>query len=258
MQNMTLKKVKSVTPVGKKRVINLTVSKNHTFITKNGTVTHNCDAAHTNKILVLQSTLEGKGVLIKATGEFVKPAKGFNIFATSNTQGRGSEDGKYIGTNPLNEAFRDRFGAMLHQTYPDFDNEVKLLTNHFINFASASEAWSERFQKQSNTQQMETKKEESEWINKLCKWAVELRKNAENEVGGITDCISTRSLINIVQGYAIFDDKAYAMKIATEKFPLETAHAFIELYGKMTNDFVPEAPPASDKVDDSNGNYHSF
>ena len=36
-------KIKSIKKIGTKRVINLTVHKNHTFVTENGIVTHNCD-----------------------------------------------------------------------------------------------------------------------------------------------------------------------------------------------------------------------
>jgi len=62
-----------------------------------------------NKILCLQSVLEGKGVFLKKIGKFVKPAAGFNVIATANTKGKGSDDGRFIGTNVLNEAFLGTF-----------------------------------------------------------------------------------------------------------------------------------------------------
>ena len=47
-----------------------------------------------NKILCLQSILEGKGVFLKKTGRYVNPAPGFTVVATANTKGKGSDDGR--------------------------------------------------------------------------------------------------------------------------------------------------------------------
>ena len=80
-----------------------------------------------NKILCLQSILEGNGVFLKKIGRVVKPARGFNVIATANTKGKGSDDGRFIGTNVLNEAFLERFPVTFEQDYPSPAIESKIL-----------------------------------------------------------------------------------------------------------------------------------
>ena len=80
-----------------------------------------------NKILCLQSILEGKGVFLKKIGKYIKPADGFNVIATANTKGKGSDDGRFIGTNVLNEAFLERFPVTFEQSYPAPSIENKIL-----------------------------------------------------------------------------------------------------------------------------------
>lgn len=213
------------------------------------------DAGHTNRILCLQSVLEGRGVLIKSTGEWVKPRKGFNILATSNTQGRGSDDGRYVGTNVQNGAFLDRFSAMLHQTYPDAKIEQEILTKYFENYISGSANWNNKFKVMSDEQKLDfITNVENKWISKLCSWAAHIRAGFDK--GTMEEVITTRSLINIIQAYAIYDDKPYAIKVACDRFNAATSQGFQELYQKMNDDtFVPEPVKEEQKTDKT---YHEF
>jgi MoxR-like ATPase len=212
------------------------------------------DAGHTNRILCLQSVLEGRGVLIKSTGEWVKPRKGFNVLATSNTQGRGSDDGRYIGTNVQNGAFLDRFSAMLHQTYPNKEIEEKILKNYFFSFIEGNESWVEKYNKMSDAEKQESVIAENKWMGKLCDWAAHIRKLFDDGVG--EEVITTRSLINIIQAFAIYNDKVYAVKVACDRFNAATSDSFQSLYQKMSDDtFVPEPPKEEPKTVKT---YHEF
>ena len=170
-----------------------------------------------NKILCLQSILEGKGVFLKKIGRFVKPTKGFNVIATANTKGKGSEDGRFIGTNVLNEAFLERFPVTFEQEYPTVATEIKIL-----NKLCADENFCKR----------------------LADWADIIRKTFYD--GGIEEIISTRRLVHIVQAYNIFGDKAKAIQVCVNRFDDETKQAFLELYDKVDADF--EMPEASNVV----------
>jgi hypothetical protein len=161
-----------------------------------------------NKILCLQSILEGKGVFLKKIGRFVKPAKGFNVIATANTKGKGSDDGRFIGTNVLNEAFLERFPVTFEQEYPTVATETKIL-----NKLCADENFCKR----------------------LADWADIIRKTFYD--GGIEEIISTRRLVHIVKAYSIFGDKAKAIQVCVNRFDDETKQAFLELYDKVDADF---------------------
>ena len=161
-----------------------------------------------NKILCLQSILEGKGVFLKKIGRFVKPTKGFNVIATANTKGKGSEDGRFIGTNVLNEAFLERFPVTFEQEYPTVATEIKIL-----NKLCADENFCKR----------------------LADWADIIRKTFYD--GGIEEIISTRRLVHIVRAYNIFGDKAKAIEVCVNRFDDETKQAFLELYDKVDADF---------------------
>ena len=161
-----------------------------------------------NKILCLQSILEGKGVFLKKIGKFVKPAAGFNVIATANTKGKGSDDGRFIGTNVLNEAFLERFPVTFEQEYPTASIETKIL-----NKLCADENFCKR----------------------LADWADIIRKTFYD--GGIEEIISTRRLVHIVKAYNIFGDKAKAIQVCVNRFDDETKQAFIELYDKVDADF---------------------
>ena len=170
-----------------------------------------------NKILCLQSVLEGNGVFLKKIGKFVKPSRGFNILATANTKGKGSDDGRFIGTNVLNEAFLERFPVTFEQSYPSVNNEIKLLGLHADRIGVI----------------------DAEFIKKLVDWADIIRKTFYD--GGIEDLISTRRLVHIVRAFSIFKNKAKAIQVCINRFDDETKQSFLELYDKVDADFeMPE------------------
>ena len=161
-----------------------------------------------NKILCLQSILEGKGVFLKKIGKWVKPAAGFNVIATANTKGKGSDDGRFIGTNVLNEAFLERFPVTFEQDYPSPAIETKIL-NRISN--------------------------EKEFNKRLVDWADIIRKTFYD--GGIEEIISTRRLVHIVRAYAIFKNKAKAIQVCVSRFDEETKQSFLQLYDKVDAEF---------------------
>ena len=167
-----------------------------------------------NKILCLQSVLEGKGVFLKKIGRFVKPTAGFNVIATANTKGKGSEDGRFIGTNVLNEAFLERFPVTFEQSYPVPATEQKILEGVALDLGV----------------------EDREFCKRLCDWSDVIRKTFYD--GGIEEIISTRRLVHIVRAYSIFGDKAKAIQVCINRFDDETKTAFLELYDKIDVDFV--------------------
>ena len=162
-----------------------------------------------NKIMCLQPILEGSGVFVKKINKFVKPAQGFNVIATANTKGQGSDDGKFIGTNVLNEAFLERFPVTFEQSYPSVAIEKKILNNTLK--ASG--------------------KSDVKFIDKLTTWADVIRKTYFD--GGVDEIISTRRLVHITQAYAIFDNKMKAIKMCTNRFDDDTKNSFVELYTKV-------------------------
>ena len=170
-----------------------------------------------NKILCLQSILEGKGVFLKKIGKYITPTEGFNVFATANTKGKGSDDGRFIGTNVLNEAFLERFPVTFEQSYPVSAVEQKIL------MALCSD---------------------KEFCKRLCDWADIIRKTFYD--GGIEEIISTRRLVHIVRAYSIFNDKAKAIQVCVNRFDDETKQAFLELYDKVDADF--QMPVENDRI----------
>ena len=167
-----------------------------------------------NKILCLQSILEGKGVFLKKIGKYVKPTNGFNVIATANTKGKGSDDGRFIGTNVLNEAFLERFPVTLEQTYPTPTTEQKILEGIALDL----------------------KVEDSDFCKRLVDWADIIRKTFYD--GGIDEIISTRRLVHIIRAFSIFKDKAKAIQVCVSRFDDETKQSFLELYDKVDADFV--------------------
>ena len=178
-----------------------------------------------NKILCLQPVLEGKGLFLKKIGRFVEPKNGFNIIATANTKGKGSEDGRFIGTNVLNEAFLERFPVTFEQAYPSVNNEIKLLRLHSASFGC----------------------HDDEFLTKLVDWADIIRKTFYD--GGIEELISTRRLVHIVRAYTIFKNKAKAIQVCINRFDDETKQSFMELYDKVDADFdMPEKDEPVEKL----------
>ncbi len=162
-----------------------------------------------NKIMCLQPILEGSGVYVKKINKFVKPANGFNVVATANTKGQGSDDGKFIGTNVLNEAFLERFPITFEQKYPTATIEEKIL----INTLGAST------------------KDDKEFCKKLVTWADVIRKTYFD--GGVDEIISTRRLVHIIQAFKIFGKKVKAIEVCTNRFDDDTKNSFMELYTKV-------------------------
>ena len=165
-----------------------------------------------NKILCLQSILEGTGVFLKKIGRFVKPKAGFNVIATANTKGKGSDDGRFIGTNVLNEAFLERFPVTFEQDYPAPKTEQKILAN-----ASA-----------------EVGIKDDDFCKRLVDWADIIRKTFFD--GGVEEIISTRRLVHIIRAYGIFKNKAKAIEVCVNRFDDETKQSFMELYDKVDAD----------------------
>ena len=166
-----------------------------------------------NKILCLQSILEGKGVFLKKIGRWIDPASGFNVIATANTKGKGSDDGRFIGTNVLNEAFLERFPVTFEQAYPTPSTELKILEGvaRDLNVVAP------------------------EFCKRLVDWADIIRKTFYD--GGVDEIISTRRLVHIIRAFKIFGKKEMAMEVCVNRFDDDTKQAFMELYDKVDADF---------------------
>ena len=166
-----------------------------------------------NKILCLQSILEGKGVFLKKIGEYVKPTAGFTVVATANTKGKGSDDGRFIGTNVLNEAFLERFPITFEQAYPTPKTENRILRAlcEQLNIPMIGE--------------------HEDFIVHLCSWAEIVRKTFSE--GGVDEIISTRRLTHIMKAYSIFGDKMKAVDLCLNRFDDETKESFRQLYTKL-------------------------
>ena len=195
-----------------------------------------------NKIMCLQPILEGNGVFLKKINKFIKPAPGFNVIATANTKGQGSNDGKFIGTNILNEAFLERFPITVEQAYPTNKIESKILTNVM-------------------SEKGLTKKDDEKFATNLITWADIIRKTFYE--GGVDEIISTRRLVHIVEAYTIFKNKMKAIEMCTNRFDVDTKTSFMDLYSKVDggedvstwNSPVLEDEPDSDDSEEDNPSY---
>ncbi len=157
-----------------------------------------------NKIMCLQSILEGKGVFLKKIGQWVAPTDGFTVIATANTKGKGSDDGRFIGTNVLNEAFLERFALTFEQEYPTPSVEAKILSKMC---------------------------DDDEFVTRLVDWADIIRKTFND--GGIDEIISTRRLVHIINAYKIFGKRMKAIQSCVNRFDDETKESFLSLYEKI-------------------------
>ena len=176
-----------------------------------------------NKIMCLQPILEGNGVFVKKINKFIKPKLGFTVVATANTKGKGSEDGQFIGTNVLNEAFLERFPITFEQSYPSVRIETKIISG-----------------------MLETENvPDSAFAENLVNWADIIRKTY-NE-GGVDEIISTRRLVHIAKAYSIFKNKLKAVEVCTNRFDTDTKESFMDLYTKIDSGVSPE-----DLLDKSN------
>jgi len=162
-----------------------------------------------NKIMCLQGVLEGKPVLIKKTGEVVSPSNGFNVIATANTKGKGSDDGRFIAATIIDEAFLERFTITLEQPYPTAATEKKIVVKHMEKYDCV----------------------DKEFADLLTVWSETIRKTFED--GGVDEIISTRRLCHIVQSFSIFGDRQKAIELCVNRFDEDTKEAFIDLYTKV-------------------------
>lgn len=176
------------------------------------------------KILCLMPILEGKPYLNKKTGEVVHPAEGFNIFITGNTKGKGSEDGRFIGTKVMNEAFLERFSITMEQEYPSATVEKKIVLKNMELLGCVDDSFATH----------------------LCTWAEIIRKAFDE--GSINDLISTRRLVHIIKTYSIFGDRMKAIELCLNRFDRETKNSFMDFYKAIDASVNP-----SDTVDHSSG-----
>jgi hypothetical protein len=163
----------------------------------------------TNKIMCLQGILEGKPVLVKKTGEIIRPSPGFNIIATANTKGKGSEDGRFAAAQIIDEAFLERFVCTIDQPYPNTAIEKKIVTKHMEKFGV----------------------NDPDFTNKLVVWSSVIRKSFQED--GVDEVISTRRLCHIAHTYSIFQDRMKAIKLCISRFDTDTREAFLDLYTKV-------------------------
>ena len=192
-----------------------------------------CDLG-SNKLMCLQPVLEGKGVYLKKVNKWVTPKSGFNVMATANTKGKGSDDGMFIGTNVLNEAFLERFAVTLEQPYPSIAIEKKIVVNSMKKYGAVDEKFADN----------------------LITWADVIRKTFYD--GGIDEVISTRRLDHIAKAFAIFKDKSKSIDLCVARFDEDTKVSFLDLYGKIDAGINPleevskETEVEEEVIDDEN------
>jgi len=179
----------------------------------------------TNKIMCLQGILEGKPVLVKKTGEIVKPADGFNVIATANTKGKGSEDGRFTAASIIDEAFLERFTISVDQKFPGLNIEKKIILKHMEKFNAVDE----------------------DFADKLVTWADIIRKTFFDD--GVDEVISTRRLCHIVQTFSIFSKRDKAIDLCISRFDDDTKSAFLDLYSKVDDGVLTaDTPDVSDET----------
>ena len=184
-----------------------------------------CDLG-SNKLLALQPVLEGKGVYLKKVNKWITPKEGFNVMATANTKGKGSEDGRFIGTNILNEAFLERFAITIEQPYANAATEKKIILGSMQKYNKVDE----------------------EFASNLVTWADVIRKTFFE--GGVDELISTRRLDHIAKAYAIFDDKMKSIELCVSRFDEDTKESFIDLYTKIDAGVDPLAETVNETDED--------
>ena len=181
----------------------------------------------TNKIMCLQGILEGKPVLVKKTGDIVYPAEGFNVIATANTKGKGSDDGRFTAASIIDDAFLERFTISVDQQFPSLSIEKKIVLKHMEKFDCV----------------------DSDFADKLVTWADIIRKTFYDD--GVDEVISTRRLCHIVQTFSIFDKRDKAIDLCISRFDNDTKEAFLDLYTKVDAD---EYNPAEEAMEDNYDN----
>ena len=176
----------------------------------------------TNKIMCLQGVLEGKPVLVKKTGETIEPAKGFNVIATANTKGKGSEDGRFTAASIIDEAFLERFTISVDQKFPSATIEKKILKKHMDKFDI----------------------KDDEFVDRLVTWGDIIRKTFYDD--GVDEVISTRRLCHIVQTFSIFTDRMKAIDLCISRFDEDTKEAFLDLYTKVDSGVIVDGEDTSE------------
>jgi|FLOH01.1.fsa_nt_gi MoxR-like ATPase len=188
-----------------------------------------------HKIMCLQPIMEGQPIYLKKINEVVYPAAGFNIVATANTKGKGSSDGRFMGTNILNEAFLDRFSATFYQEYPSTSFEEKILKKQFAKYEIS----------------------EDDFVSKLVKWADVIRRSFKE--GAVDDIVTTRRLIDITKTFSIFGNKMKAITLCLERFDDETRDSFADLYTKVdagaSFEDITNEVPAEDDIETENDTF---
>lgn len=184
----------------------------------------------TNKIMCLQGILEGKPVLVKKTGEVIHPAKGFNVIATANTKGKGSEDGRFTAASIIDDAFLERFTISIDQPFPSPSVEKKIVVNHMSKFGEVDD----------------------DFAQNLVTWADIIRKTFYDD--GVDEVISTRRLCHIVQTYSIFNKKDKAIDLCISRFDEDTKSAFLDLYNKVDAGMEVQAEPDFESILDEETN----
>ena len=179
-----------------------------------------------NKIMCLQPVLEGNGIYIKKINRYIKPAKGFTVIATANTKGKGSDDGRFIGTNILNEAFLERFPVTMEQPYPATSTEKKIVLGSMEKYG----------------------KVDAEFADRLVTWAEVIRKSYFD--GAVDELISTRRLDHIVKAFAIFGDRMKAIELCVNRFDEDTKASFMDLYSKVDEDV--KVPMGLEEISEEN------
>jgi MoxR-like ATPase len=162
-----------------------------------------------NNLSSLQRVFEGKPFLLKKKGEVITPAAGFTVFATANTKGKGSDDGRYMFTNVLNEAFLERFVNTIEQDWPPLTIEKKILKKELATVGKLDDDFAE----------------------KLVTWADVIRKTFAD--GGCDEVISTRRLVHIISTYGVFSNKMKAIELCLNRFDTDTKLSFMDLYTKV-------------------------
>ena len=186
-----------------------------------------CDLG-SNKLLALQPVLEGKGVYLKKINKWVTPKDGFNVMATANTKGKGSDDGRFIGTNILNEAFLERFAITMEQPYASVAVETKIINLAMKKYGAEDEGFAKN----------------------LVTWADVIRKTFYD--GGVDEVISTRRLDHIVKAFAIFGDKMQAIELCVARFDEDTKVSFLDLYTKIDAGVITGEDETESVVEENN------
>jgi MoxR-like ATPase len=179
----------------------------------------------TNKIMCLQGVLEGNPILLKKTGEVVTPANGFNVIATANTKGRGSDDGRFSAASIIDDAFLERFVCLIDQPFPPPTIEKKIVSAHMAKFGV----------------------EDDSFVDKLIAWSNVIRKTFEAE--GVDEVVSTRRLCHIVKSFSIFQDRMKSINMCISRFDEETRTAFLDLYTKIDESQLDENGEAINVVE---------